>query len=197
MSIIINLFGGPGSGKTTLAAAIFHELKVLHYSVENVSEYAKDMILEHNRQALDNQFYITGNQAYRQWCASLVYDYVVIDSPILLGAIYNKNKNIEKELNAFLIKYHKEFNNVNIFINRDENWKYTTKGRNHDIEEALRKDKQIKSFLRTNKIPFFEVDKMDENIIEKIFRDILRIKEPFPPNEEFSLFQFDLTKKKS
>ncbi len=191
MSTIINLFGGPGSGKTTMAAALFHELKILHYSTEIVSEFAKDMILEHNSQSLDNQFYITGNQAYRQWCASLVYDYVIIDSPILLGAIYNKNKNISNEFNAFLLKYHKEFNNINIYIKREQNWNYNTKGRLHNIEESLNKDKEIYDFLVDNNIEFYEVNKLENNIAKKILRNLLKIKEIDYKPDYFTLYQED------
>jgi adenylate kinase family enzyme len=191
MSTIINLFGGPGSGKTTMAAALFHELKILHYSTEIVSEFAKDMILEHNPQSLDNQFYITGNQAYRQWCASLVYDYVIIDSPILLGAIYNKNKNISNEFNAFLLKYHNEFNNINIYIKREENWNYNTKGRLHNIEESLNKDKEIYDFLVNNNIEFYEVNKLENNIAQKILKNLLKIKEIDYKPDYFNLYQED------
>ena len=38
---IINIFGGPGTGKSTLAAYIFHNLKCRHVEVEVVTEYAK------------------------------------------------------------------------------------------------------------------------------------------------------------
>ena len=134
MAKIINLFGGPGAGKTTLAAALFHSLKVLHLNAEIISEFPKDMIVEQNAQALDNQFYITANQGYRIWCAAKVYDYVIVDSPVLLGAIYNKNQNIAVEFNAFLLKYHNEFDNVNIFLKRAKNLIHRMSGRVHDID---------------------------------------------------------------
>lgn len=177
MAKIINLFGGPGAGKTTLAAAIFHSLKVLHLNTEIISEFPKDMIVEQNAQSLENQFYITANQGYRIWCAAKVYDYVIVDSPILLGAIYNKNKNIAKEFNTFLLKYHNEFDNVNIFLKRAKHLVHRMSGRVHDIDEALKKDKEIRDFLDANNLPYFTLSRLDPNIVQKILKDILHIQD--------------------
>lgn len=177
MAKIINLFGGPGAGKTTLAAAIFHSLKVLHLNAEIISEFPKDMIVEQNAQSLENQFYITANQGYRIWCAAKVYDYVIVDSPILLGAIYNKNQNIAMEFNAFLLKYHNEFDNINIFLKRAKNLIHRMSGRVHDIEEAIRKDKEIRDFLDNNNLPYFALSRLDPNIVQKIIKDILQIQD--------------------
>jgi GTPase SAR1 family protein len=177
MAIILNLFGGPGSGKTTLAAGIFHSLKILHKNVEIVSEFPKELILAQNQIALDNQFYVTGHQAYRQWSASKIYDYVIMDSPILLGAIYNNDEHISAEFNAFLLKYHQEFDNINIYLKRDSNWLYSTKGRRHNSEEALSKDEEIFNFLVDNNIDFHEIDRMNPNIEQHILGNILKITE--------------------
>lgn len=175
MAKIINLFGGPGAGKTTLAAALFHSLKVLHLNAEIISEFPKDMIVEQNAQALDNQFYITANQGYRIWCAAKVYDYVIVDSPVLLGAIYNKNQNIAVEFNAFLLKYHNEFDNVNIFLKRAKNLIHRMSGRVHDIDEAIKKDNEILDFLKNNKLTYHTFNRVDPNIVQKILKDILQI----------------------
>lgn len=175
MAKIINLFGGPGAGKTTLAAALFHSLKVLHLNAEIISEFPKDMIVEQNAQALDNQFYITANQGYRIWCAAKVYDYVIVDSPILLGAIYNKNTNISTEFNSFLLKYHNEFDNVNIFLKRAKNLIHRMSGRVHDIDEAIKIDNEILDFLKENSLTFHTLSRKDPNIVKKILKDILQI----------------------
>lgn len=189
MAKIINLFGGPGVGKTTLAAAIFHALKVLDLNTEIVSEFPKDMIVEQNAQSLENQFYITANQGYRIWCAAKIYDYVIVDSPILLGAIYNKNKNIAPEFNAFLLKYHYEFDNVNIFLERGKKLLFGMSGRIHSIEEAIIKDKEIKNFLDTNKIEYFTINRLEPNIVQKILRDILQIKEAENKRNIYSYYE--------
>lgn len=81
--LVINLFGGPGSGKTTTAAELFAALKKRHYNVELVTEFAKDLIMQNNPDALMHQFYVTGVQAHRIWSAAQKMQVVVVDSPIL------------------------------------------------------------------------------------------------------------------
>ena len=41
---VINLFGGPGCGKSTTAADLFARMKLRGLSVELVTEYAKDVV---------------------------------------------------------------------------------------------------------------------------------------------------------
>ena len=43
-TLIVNLFGGAGIGKSTLMARIFSELKVQGYDCEMVTEFAKDLV---------------------------------------------------------------------------------------------------------------------------------------------------------
>lgn len=54
-ALIINLIGGPGSGKSTTAAGLFYKLKKLGYNCEMSLEFAKDKVM-------DDQIYIFGKQ---------------------------------------------------------------------------------------------------------------------------------------
>ena len=47
-SLVINLAGAPGAGKSTLATEIFSKLKKLGYNCEYVDEYAKHVVYEEN-----------------------------------------------------------------------------------------------------------------------------------------------------
>ena len=62
---IVNLFGGPGSGKSTTAAGLFYEVKKLKLNVELVTEYAKDAVWEKRHNLLDDQIYIFAKQQRR------------------------------------------------------------------------------------------------------------------------------------
>ena len=64
-TIVVNLFGAPGSGKSTGAAYIFSKLKMLGVDAELVTEYAKDKVWENNTIALSNQTYVFGKQHFR------------------------------------------------------------------------------------------------------------------------------------
>lgn len=40
----INFYGGPGSGKSTVASQLYTDLKILQYTTELVREAAKDKV---------------------------------------------------------------------------------------------------------------------------------------------------------
>ena len=64
-TLIVNLFAGPGAGKSTAAAYIFSKLKMAGINAEYVTEFAKDKTWEENQKVLNCQFYISGKQAFR------------------------------------------------------------------------------------------------------------------------------------
>jgi len=59
-TLIVNLFGGPSSGKTTMAAGLFCLLKMHGIDCELVTEFAKDLVWEERFKTLKNQQYIFG-----------------------------------------------------------------------------------------------------------------------------------------
>ena len=59
-TLIVNLYGGPGSGKSTGSAYIFSKLKMAGVDAEYVTEFAKDKVWEGNKEVFNCQFYITG-----------------------------------------------------------------------------------------------------------------------------------------
>jgi len=142
--LVINLFGGPGSGKTTLAAELFSALKKKHYDVELVTEFAKDLIMQNNEAALQHQFYVTGTQAYRIWSAAQKMDIVIVDSPILLGPIYD-----QRNSRAFIdlcIEYHNELPSMNIVLER-QGVQHSMNGRVHSLTESVGIDNRISRLL--------------------------------------------------
>ena len=105
--IIVNLFGAPGSGKSTGAAYIFSQLKMLGVDAELVTEFAKDKVWENNTEVLNNQTYVFGKQHFRiSRCADKV-DVIVTDSPLLLSAIYNHSELLGEEFNNLVAKIFK------------------------------------------------------------------------------------------
>jgi predicted ATPase len=57
---VINLYGGPGTGKSTTAAALFALMKREGYNVELVTEFAKDLVWTERNKELGDQIYIFG-----------------------------------------------------------------------------------------------------------------------------------------
>lgn len=54
MTKIINIFGGPGVGKSGIAAGVFSKMKANHIQVEFAAEVAKDYVWEERFNVLKN-----------------------------------------------------------------------------------------------------------------------------------------------
>lgn len=168
-TLVVNLFAGPGAGKSTGATYVFSKLKMLGIDAEYVSEFAKDKVWEENGKVFKCQFYITGKQAYKIFRCNGKVDVLITDSPIALGAFYADNE-ILKQL---CIYESKKYNNLNFFIERKK--KYNPNGRNQTEEEAKKIDKEIQELLEKEKEPFFSVEGNEEGynkIVDKILEAI-------------------------
>lgn len=165
---IINLFGGPGTGKSTIAALVFGELKKKGYEIELVTEYAKDKVWEESYKTLENQIYVFGKQFHRIWRVKNKVNFIITDSPILLSIIYDKEKN--DNLKRLVLDVHNNFNNINILIKRDTI--YNPNGRFQNEIEAKLIDKQIMNLLKNNSIDFHEIN--ITNAVEEIINIITK-----------------------
>ncbi len=153
--ILVNLFGGPGSGKSTFAARLFSELKAVGINAELVSEYAKDKVYEENKTVFKNQLYLFAKQYYKiATCADKV-DVVVTDSPLLLSIIYNKSPILGEEFEKLVLKISNSFNNINLFVERTHD--YQNDGRIHSEEESNEISKQILELLSKEAIEFEKI----------------------------------------
>lgn len=150
MTLVINLYGGPGTGKSTTAAAVFVAMKNLGWNCELVTEFAKDKVWERSTDVLDNQIYIMGKQYHRLWRLKDQVDYIVTDSPILLSLIYGKK---ESQAFAALVKdLYGRFNNLDIFLYRSK--PYNPRGRLQTEEEAKALDGKILEMLNKEDITY-------------------------------------------
>ncbi len=150
---VINLFAGPGAGKSTGATYIFSKLKMAGIDAEYISEFAKDKVWEENDLVFKNQFYITGKQAWKIARCNGKVDVAVTDSPILLGAMYCEDN--PELIPAIKYEFNK-YNNINLFIKRHK--KYNPNGRNQTESEAKLIDKQTLKFLKDNNIDYITVN---------------------------------------
>jgi hypothetical protein len=139
---LINLFAGPGSGKSTTAAAIFSHLKRHNIKTELVGEFAKELIYLGNETQLVNQVYIMGCQYRKQKDLQRHgIDVAISDSPLLLQLTYCQQKPYFKEMKELVHKLNGEFDNINIYIKRVK--PYQTYGRVNTEYEAKELDKMI------------------------------------------------------
>jgi tRNA uridine 5-carbamoylmethylation protein Kti12 len=88
MTLVVNLFGGPGCGKSTTSAGLFHDMKKKSLNVELVTEYAKELVWSDSISAMSDQLYLLANQNRRLDRLVGKVDYVITDAPLLLSAYY-------------------------------------------------------------------------------------------------------------
>jgi adenylate kinase family enzyme len=167
-TLIVNCFGGPGTGKSTTAAGIFHMLKSNDIDSELISEFAKDKTWEKNHVALSNQFYVSANQHHKQHVLTGQVDVIITDSPLIIGLFYYKEPNprIKKPFIDFILESFNSQNNLNIFLRRKK--KFNPNGRNQNEAECKNIDIEIKKFLDTRHIPYSELD-ADSSCVSVIY----------------------------
>lgn len=174
MAKIINLFGAPGCGKSTQAAGLFHHMKKEQFSVEIVTEYAKDMVWEERFNVFNDQIYMLGNQNRRLLRLEGKVDYVVTDSPVLLGVCYLTDVPYSKSVERLIVDVFNSYDNYNIFLNRTH--KYEQTGRNQTETESDILAVKIKELLMQYDVSYHEIDANEMStaeIFEKIKRDCI------------------------
>ena len=151
---VINLIGGPGCGKSTIAAGLFYEMKKLGIKCELVCEYTKEKVWEESFNTLKDEIYLFAKQLHKQWRLKGKVDFIITDHCLLNSVIYDKEKS-ESFSNLIFDEFNK-FNNINFFIARDK--KYETAGRIETLEESIKLDQDFKDLFNKNKIKYQELN---------------------------------------
>jgi len=85
----IALIGGPGTGKSTLAARLYSELKELGKNTELVQEYAREHLNRHGITTdVLNQYMFYERQRDKEDIIPEQVEYIITDSPTILSYIY-------------------------------------------------------------------------------------------------------------
>jgi len=149
---VINLFAGPGAGKSTLRSGLFYQMKILGINCEDVTEFAKDVTWEGHFNLLSDQLFLLAQQNRKLERLRDKVDWVITDSPLLFGLHYAKPEYLPNSFKNLVLDIWNSYENYNIFINR--NHSYSNIGRNQNEEEALLIDTQLKTLLNENDIKF-------------------------------------------
>ena len=177
---IINICGGPGVGKSTIATGIYSKLKQKGIDCELASEYAKDITWEGNHDLLNNQIHLFAEQYRRQYRLLDKVDYVICDSPLILNAIYldfflerADKKFFDSEYiylqKQFFNETFAQFNNLNFYVTRLNKY-YTPIGRVHDLDESKEIDKKIAASLLIYDPNHFVCSGSTGDVIDEIVR---------------------------
>lgn len=139
---VINFFGGPGAGKSTMSTLTFAELKLKGYNSELIQEYAKDATWEkRGHKVFAAQDYIFAKQHFRLSRVAEEVDFVVTDAPLLLSLAYIPPEFGIPSLRQVIIEAYNQYDNLNLFVLRSKD--YNPSGRNQTEDQAKELDNRI------------------------------------------------------
>lgn len=166
---ILNLVGGPGTGKSTTMAGTFFELKSRGITAEMAPEWFKAKVWEGTADKLvGDQLYITAKQNHEfHRLMNTGVQVVVTDCPLLLALVYGeKESDIFKQM---VVDTFMRYNNTVVFLNRVKS--YDPQGRMQTQEQAQGIDVKVKDIMNFLGIPFTEVDACPE--APKVLADMM------------------------
>jgi hypothetical protein len=168
---IINIFGGPGIGKSAVIAGLFHQMKINHIEVEIANEVAKDYVWENQMNILtEDQLIVFAKQHRRVYRLIDKVDYVIADCPLLMCIPYIP-KNSYKSLEPLMVEAWNSFDNISFLLQRPD-VPYNEKGRYQNEEESKQKHQEIINVLHKYDVPYWNV-----------------VVNPTAPQEIFSYFE--------
>lgn len=165
-TLVVNLYGGPGTGKSTMAGLLFSKLKNLGINCEVATEYAKDLTWQRSWDLLKNQVHVFGEQHRRVFTLLDQVDVIVTDAPILCSIPYSDNK----PLHALIVSEYQKCRNFDVFLNRVK--PYNPSGRSQTLEQAMLIDITTREVLEEVRGAFdycdLSVDGVEESVDEII-----------------------------
>ncbi len=165
---VINIFGGPGVGKTTQALDLCATMKKNGFNVDFIPEYAKKLVYRNSKDILTkDQLYIFGkqNHEFRIRQNSNV-EYSISDSPIPLSIAYNRITKSESfpYWEDFVWHEFNKFDNINIYLKRETI--YDPNGRTQTEDEAKEVDIVVKEVISGIKFIEMGLDDFSNNVIK-------------------------------
>ena len=172
-TIVVNLFAGPGAGKSTGAAYIFSKLKLIGINAELVTEFAKDLVWSKSLDVFNNQIHVYGEQSFRISRLDKQVKVIITDSPLLMSSCYcSKDVAYYNEFCDMVAKDFNQYNNINYFIKRVK--KYNPNGRMQDEDGAKIKDAEIQAHMKRYGVDYKIIEGCQDGY-DKIFEEVMSI----------------------
>jgi hypothetical protein len=152
---VINLWAGPGAGKSTIAADLFAAMKWEGHNVELINEVAKELTWEGHFNVLEDQLYVSALQNRKQERLLGKVDWIITDSPLLLCVTYMPTHYKESFKQAMLDMWNR-YDNVSYFIKRQK--KYSPIGRSQNEQEARDVDSRVAGLMSELQVDYVAID---------------------------------------
>lgn len=176
----INLLGGPGLGKSTIAAEVFAGLKWQGVLCELVTEFAKGIVWDGHADILHDQLFVFTNQHRMMKRLDGKVDFVITDSPLLLSLVYNDDP-ISSATSQVYLDYIAQFKNLYYCIERRK--QYSPVGRLQGYYEAIEIDQKVASLIKNLNVSARIIPGSPEGS-QEIIKDVLNLNAKRRPGNE-------------
>ena len=163
----INMFGGPGSCKSTLSSYLFSNLKMQGKRIEQINEYIKFWTYIPRSPKSFDSVYIMSKQIHQEdTILRGDTDLIVTDSPLLLQCFFAWHHQAPGQQSMLQLAFEMEslYPSLNILLKRKDEF-YDKVGRYENIEEAKKIDNKMKILFDNLNINYTEFDCTDSSSI--------------------------------
>ena len=154
---VIELLGGPGCGKSTLAADIFVQMKRNGISVEMIPEHVKYWAWDNKPVGPFDQAYLFGQQVRHETRLYGQVEYIISDSPVIMypvyEEVYHKHSIIRYSVLAF-IEAAAQRGVVRKSFNLPRVMQYEAVGRFESGQQAQTIDDSLEAFYEACSYPY-------------------------------------------
>lgn len=153
---VINLYGAPGSGKSTVASGLFYWMRTHGYNnAELALEPFKDRVFDGTLKDLTQYdlFSMQANRLHNMRTKGV--GVVLTDCPLMLNLIYAKESEKTEHFVQAVKSEENQYKNLNIVVTRSH--PYQELGRIHSRKEAEEIGKQIVQMLHDNDMGHYQI----------------------------------------
>ena len=176
MSILINIVGASGVGKSTTAGKLFTRLKDMYLNVELVQEVVKTWCYTGQKVTKYDQYYLFGAEIYQQSQLFNSVDFIISDSSPLLAAFYNfYYNNGDSSLSSACKEFYRKVDEdgikvLNFFLTRKK--KYIAKGRYQSESESDKLSGILRNWLDNEGYKYEVLDCPDKERVDVVLKKL-------------------------
>jgi thymidylate kinase len=178
----INVFGGPGIGKSTVAAQLFARLKTRGFEVELVNEWIKAWAWQGIKPTGFDQLYNFAKQLRREEIVLRHGGLVVSDAPLMMQLAYVRRYAAQDmlwlaaDLSSIADSYEHRYPSLNIMLTRSKTRPYQQLGRFQNEHEAIELDNDIEKVLNAKLISYTrayadEIDLIEDHVVRNLHKE--------------------------
>lgn len=169
---VINLFAGPGTGKSVTSSVLYGLLSLAGFNVQYVPEFAKFATYAKNNAALSDQIYMFGKQENRlHVLKDAELDFAIMDGPLPLALLYTAD-DYYSHYEPLVMQVFASYENINYFLERSPAIPYQQNGRVQTLEEASELCERTRSILLRHDVAYTSVE-VHSGIAAELFERIV------------------------